>query len=481
MSGTTVSKGKFNWRLPAWACHQSASSIISMAMAFASYLATGSYGIAVFAAGLIASGTRIFDAAIDPFLALITDRLSTRFGRVRIMIVVGRAIQILCIMGLFFWGIGKGAVLYTVIYCVYYVGASISAIASHTGNPVITTSPKERPIIFRWMMIYTTCITALLTFYRSKYLFVKHGGLNLGAFQELALTACAVVVVMEFIACIAITEKDVPGSFPKKANGKSVNFIDMFRLLTGNRAMQMYVIAGVSDKIASQVVRQAAISTLVFGIVIGNYEFSGTFSLIKILPTILLLFYGSHLAGKYGTKKALVQWSAISIVCAVLMIGFMAVIDPTSVSINPVTTGLFIVLYLAYMCCSNVVSSCTNAMVPDIVDYELYRTGSFLPGTVGTLYSLIDELISSSADTILALCLTLIGYVSVQPQPGDACTSSVFWMTMFLWMGLPILGWLCTLIAMKWYPLDKEKMAEVQEKNAAFRAAQKDQREANAK
>lgn len=98
MSGTTVSKGKFNWRLPAWACHQSASSIISMAMAFASYLATGSYGIAVFAAGLIASGTRIFDAAIDPFLALITDRLSTRFGRVRIMIVVGRAIQILCII-----------------------------------------------------------------------------------------------------------------------------------------------------------------------------------------------------------------------------------------------------------------------------------------------------------------------------------------------------------------------------------------------
>ena len=71
MSGTTVSKGKFNWRLPAWACHQSASSIISMAMAFASYLATGSYGIAVFAAGLIASGTRIFDAAIDPFLAKI--------------------------------------------------------------------------------------------------------------------------------------------------------------------------------------------------------------------------------------------------------------------------------------------------------------------------------------------------------------------------------------------------------------------------
>lgn len=480
MSDTAAKKG-FNWRLPAWACHQSASSIISVAMAFASYLATGSYGIAVMAAGIIASATRIFDAAIDPFLALFTDRLTTRFGRVRILIIMGRSIQILCILGLFFWGIGKGAVVYTAIYCVYYVGASISAIASHTGNPVITTDPKERPKIFRWMLIYSTCITALLTFYRSNYLFVKHGGLNLGAFQELALTASVVVIVMEIIACIAITPNDVPGAFPKKANGKGVTFMDMFKLLAGNRAMQMYVVAGVSDKIASQVIRQAAISTLVFGIVIGNYEFNGTFSLIKIVPSIILLFYGSHLAGKNGTKKALIQWTTISIACAAVMILFMTVIDPTAVSVNPVITALFVVLYLAYMCCSNVVSSCTNAMVPDIVDYELYRTGSFLPGTVGTLYSLIDELISSCSDTILALCLTMIGYVSVQPQPGDACTSSVFWMTMFLWMGLPIIGWVCTLVAMKWYPLDKEKMAEVQKKNAELRAAQQAQSATDAK
>ncbi|MDU2198649.1 MAG: hypothetical protein E7E21_09580 [Peptostreptococcaceae bacterium] len=29
---------------------------------------------------------------------------------------------------------------------------------------------------------------------------------------------------------------------------------------------------------------------------------------------------------------------------------------------------------------------------------------------------------------------------------------------------MPILGWICSLIAMKFYPLDERRMAEVQEK-----------------
>ena len=40
-------------------------------------------------------------------------------------------------------------------------------------------------------------------------------------------------------------------------------------------------------------------------------------------------------------------------------------------------------------------------------------------------------------------------------------------------MGLPILGWLCTLVAMRFYPLDKEMMEKVQTKNAETRAALK--------
>lgn len=469
MSDETTISTTPTWRLVGWSCHQTASAVFNIAMMFASYLATGSYGVSVVLAGLIATYARLFDAIIDPFLAIFTDRIRTKFGRIRILIILGRTIQILSMLALFFWGIGKGAIVFTVIYCFYFIGASIGAIASHTGNPIITTNPKQRPIIFRWMMIFTTIIGSFTSLYMSNYLFRKHQGLNLGAFQELAVTVILIGIVMEIIASISISPYDRPGAFPQKRDGTNINFKDIWNLLKGNRAMQMYLISGVSDKIASQASSQAAITTLVFGIIIGNYEFSGIFSMIKLVPTILLLLYGTHLAGKYGTKKALVQWSSLSIACAVAMIVFLAVSDPTRISVSIAPTAIFIIIYLAYLACMNVTAACTNAMVPDIVDYELYRSGSFMPGVVGTLYSFIDEMVSSISTTIVGFCLAAIGYVSAQPQPGDPSTTSIFWMTMFLWLGMPILGWICTLIAMKWYPLDREKMVEVQTANRKIR------------
>ena len=48
------------------------------------------------------------------------------------------------------------------------------------------------------------------------------------------------------------------------------------------------------------------------------------------------------------------------------------------------------------------------------------------------------------------------------PQVGDAYTPGVFWVTVGLYIGMPMLGWIASLIAMKFYPLDKEKMEEVQ-------------------
>ena len=48
------------------------------------------------------------------------------------------------------------------------------------------------------------------------------------------------------------------------------------------------------------------------------------------------------------------------------------------------------------------------------------------------------------------------------PDVTDAYSSQIFWVTMFLFIGMPMLGWIASIIAMKFYPLDKEKMEEIQ-------------------
>lgn len=43
--------------------------------------------------------------------------------------------------------------------------------------------------------------------------------------------------------------------------------------------------------------------------------------------------------------------------------------------------------------------------------------------------------------------------------------STISWMTMFLMSGMPMLGWICNIAAMRFYALDKERMVQVR-KNA---------------
>ena len=52
-------------------------------------------------------------------------------------------------------------------------------------------------------------------------------------------------------------------------------------------------------------------------------------------------------------------------------------------------------------------------------------------------------------------------------------TQPLFFVAMFLWLGVPVLGYICTLVAMKFYHLDKETMANVQKQCAEMRASKK--------
>ena len=56
----------------------------------------------------------------------------------------------------------------------------------------------------------------------------------------------------------------------------------------------------------------------------------------------------------------------------------------------------------------------------------------------------------------------LIGYTTTAPQQGDPLTFGVRVMTVILLIGFPIVGWICTLLAMKNSELTYEKMEEIQ-------------------
>ena len=119
-----------------------------------------------------------------------------------------------------------------------------------------------------------------------------------------------------------------------------------------------------------------------------------------------------------------------------------------------------------------VVSTSTNAMRMDVVDYELYRSGNYLPATVSAVYSFIDKLISALAPMLATLAIGIVGYTGSKiPMASDELTIGIRIITSALFCGLPIIGWICTILSMKKFSLTKEEMERIQTEIASKKEA----------
>lgn len=467
-------------RVPTW-CIAIAEMQGGAAMAFyslvglMSYVANEGYGIALALAGVILTATRWFDGLIDPFLAVWIDKLHTRFGKLRILMLLGLTIRSIAMLMLFVWFSGKtqSVVLFIILYMVNIVGNSIFDIAGNMLPAVMTNDPRQRPTVQVWATIYNYLFPMILSVVSAMVILPMFG--NEYTREMLSLTCIiyvAVAWVLTLIACIGLTPVDKPENFKGvTAGGDNVGLKDMGKFLLHNRPFQMYVVAAVSDKLAQQVNSQAIVSTLLFGILIGNIQFGSMLSMFSMLPSIVFAIFGARYCGKHGSKEATVTWTWACAIIAVANILFCAFVDMRSISTNMVMTVIFFVLLLLMNGAKMCVTTANGSMRADIVDYELDRSGKYIPAVVTATYNFIDQLISSLGITIATVCVSLIGYVNTTPQPTDAPTPAIKAMALFLYFGMPFLGWICTLIAMRFFKLTKEEMVHVQKRIAEKKQA----------
>ena len=109
-------------------------------------------------------------------------------------------------------------------------------------------------------------------------------------------------------------------------------------------------------------------------------------------------------------------------------------------------------------------------MVADCADYETYRSGKYIPGIMGTLFSLVDKLVSSLASLVVTIAVGFIGLSSI-PDQYSPYVPGMNVVVIVLFCVIPMLAWAATLIAMKGYTLTGERMKTIQAVNAARKQA----------
>ena len=109
-------------------------------------------------------------------------------------------------------------------------------------------------------------------------------------------------------------------------------------------------------------------------------------------------------------------------------------------------------------------------MVADCSDYETYRSGNYIPGVMGTLFSLVDKLVSSLSSTVVGIAIAAIG-LSTLPGGDTPYMEGRKGIVLVLGWVIPMSAWALTLWAMKGYTLTGERMKEIQAVNAVRKDA----------
>lgn len=471
------------WRIGGYALNNTATNLYLFMMGYIAYFITGWVGLGVVLAGSFSMIMRIWDGVTDPFVGYIVDKTDGKFGKNRPFMVLGNVILAVCSFLIFFLvpSLPEGAarvIVFFLLNALYYIGYTFQCVVTKSAQSCVTNDPKQRPLFAVFDAVYNLVLWTGGGIFIASYLSPKYGGLgkDVGLFRELWLIVAIVSAIFTAIAVISIWPKDNRKYF---GTGKAqrVTFRDYFEVIKHNRAIQMLVLSASTDKLGSSA-RTATATLIMYAIVVGNYALSGGFQLYTTIGNLLFIFLGiGVIATKFGQKKAMVISSWIALVGNILMILLWTFGDPTTLNL-PGYEGFAgfsfftVALFFLTVITGGFQQVSGNIVIPmtaDCADYETYRSGKYVPGLMGTLFSFIDKLVSSLAPFIASLCLAAIGFREVMPDVDTPFTPQLKAVGIFLTYGLVSIGLIVNVIAMKHYPLTAEKMEEVREKIASIK------------
>ncbi len=295
-----------------------------------------------------------------------------------------------------------------------------------------------------------------------------------------------VSAVYTIMAVAAIWEKDKPEFWGVASEPAKIK--DYIGILNGNKEIRWLVLSSGLNKLASTVATSGTVAFLLYGCLMGDYNglYIPFYALCFVFMGIFFL-WGSKTAGRKGQKRGVAQFTVFAFLFYIGVLIMLCIFDPNNaathlslfktvdgkftLTINAYTI-FFIILYGcgygAFNCCDNL----TIPMVADCTDYETYRSGKYVPGIMGTIFSLVDKLISSLQTLLLQLFIVvLVPGLSALPGESTPYMDGMQLSCIICFCVLPMLAWLVTTFCMTRYGLSGKKLQEVQAVNAVRKAA----------
>lgn len=453
-------------------------------------------------ASIMVTVMRVADAVTDPIIGAMMDRTSTKIGKFRPFMILGSAVMAVSVVCLYIltplipettmW---LRYVAFVVIYFVWVIGYTFQTSCTRAGQTVLTNDPNQRPMftIFNTVgsLLGMGVMQFMIPLIKGMYdvkdeagNVVVSGYSDPTVFRIITPIGIAISVLLTILAIIGIAEKDNPKYYgiggDKQEKVKMSEYVEIIR---DNKPMQRLMVAGAGCKLALAIATNTTVLLALYGILMGNYNSlylpMMVLGYVCAVPFFLLSMRTSQ---KLGQRASLIRYVSVALVCYV---GVLALLlfsdhgDPARMLAFPFQGGGAINLYtILFIVCFGIGYGAYYAtadmpipMVADCSDYETYRSGKYIPGIMGTLFSLVDKLVSSLAQTLVAFIFLIFAGLSDLPTDSTPYSGGIKVAVIVMFCVIPMLAWAATLLAMKGYTLTGEKMKTIQAVNAARKEA----------
>ncbi len=453
-------------------------------------------------ASIMVTVMRVADAVTDPIIGAMMDRTSTKIGKFRPFMILGSAVMAVSVVCLYvltplipetmMW---LRYVAFVVVYFVWVIGYTFQTSCTRAGQTVLTNDPNQRPMftIFNTVgsLLGMGVMQFMIPLIKGMY-DVKDAAGNVivsgysdpMVFRIITPIGIAISVLLTALAIIGIAEKDNPKYYGIGGDKQEkVKMSEYLEIIKDNKPMQRLMVAGAGCKLALAIATNTTVLLALYGILMGNYNSlylpMMVLGYVCAVPFFLLSMRTSQ---KLGQRASLIRYVSVALVCYV---GVLALLlfsqngDPARMLSFPFQGGGAINLYtILFIVCFGIGYGAYYAtadmpipMVADCSDYETYRSGKYIPGIMGTLFSLVDKLVSSLAQTLVAFIFLICAGLSDLPTDSTPYSGGIKVAVIVMFCVIPMLAWAATLIAMKGYTLTGEKMKTIQAVNAARKEA----------
>ncbi len=378
----------------------STSIPLAILMFFQLYFLTDVAGLRPDLAAYAVGIPRIWDAVNDPLFGLISDRIRTRWGRRRVLLLFG-AVP-LGLSFIFMWlvpGLGQTglAIYYALAFIIFDTAFTVVHVGYNALTPELTSDYDERSTLNGYRMVFSIAGTLGAIIFATVLGWYVTDARTL--FMILGIGLGVVSMIPPLIVFRITTEKpceELPEPLPMKEALRQTLSNRPFRMVMG-----LYLLSWTTASIL------AAILVYYANYYLKVPEQANYFVLAAQGAAIVFIPLWVWMAKKLDKRRAF-MWGSVSWI--VVLLGIYA--------LGPEQTGM--AYALAALSGSGIATAYVLpwAMVPDVVEDDEARCGQRREGSYYAFASFFQKLATGAALWMMGMALAQTGYIT--PVSGQA-------------------------------------------------------------